>query len=188
MSRYLRLSRRTISMMGEKKQGKETIPNIPLNHPSVHCYLLIRRCHDFLTAETDSNLASLGITQAQYHVLRILDDLGAINMSEISKLLFRGKSNLTTLIDRMEKAGLVERVPVEEDRRINKITMTKKGQEIHDSVAAEHRFFLFNLFKNMTEGEVQQLNGLLSRLAHHLKPKGYVFHEDYLIGEREEKE
>lgn len=185
MSRYLRLSR---SMIDHKKQGKETDPNIPLNHPSVHCYLLIRRCHDFLTAETDNNLASLGITQAQYHVLRILDDLGAINMSEISKLLFRGKSNVTTLIDRMERADLVERVSVEEDRRINKITMTKKGQEIHDSVAEKHRIFLFKLFQNLTEEEVQQLNGLLSKLAHYLKPKGYVFHEDYLRGEQAKKE
>ncbi|MFZ7104256.1 MAG: MarR family winged helix-turn-helix transcriptional regulator [Peptococcaceae bacterium] len=161
-------------MVREIKEITEFGENIPKDHPYVVLYLWLRRCHDLITVKTDNNLLELNISQAQYHVLRILDDLGAVSMTEISKLLFRGKSNLTTLIDRMEKAGLVKRQADEEDRRVLKIEMTPLGQEIHDQVAKLHRSFLVDLFSSLTEEEIKQLNDLLKKLGKSLGHTGNI--------------
>ena len=165
----------------KKKQNDgmklESIESIAKDHPYIILYLWIRRCHDIITTKTDNNLSELNISQAQYHVLRILDDLGAVCMTKISKNLFRRKSNLTTLIDRMEKAGLVRRCPNEEDRRVLKIEMTALGKEMHDKVAKMHRPFLVNLFNGLTDEEITQLNNLLEKLCRTLGYSGSILPE-----------
>lgn len=157
------------------QEGDTDIVSISAHHSSLQLYQLIRRCHDYITTETDSNLAGLDCTQAQYHVLRILDDLGSASMTEISKLLFRGKSNLTTLIDRMERLGLVKRIPLEGDRRVNHIVLTPKGKKVHDKVAKYHRAFILEKFKGLSEQEIKVLNYLLGKTARLLNPSGAVF-------------
>lgn len=151
---------------------------ISFDHPRLLLYQLIRRCHDYITAETDKNLASLGSTQAQYQVLRILDDLDSVSMTKISKLLFRGKSNLTTLIDRMERVGLVKRVALEEDRRVSNIAITPKGKRLHDKVAKYHRFFILETLKGLSDSEVSDLLLLLEKTAHSINPEGAIFNVD----------
>ncbi|KUO63058.1 MAG: hypothetical protein APF84_11055 [Gracilibacter sp. BRH_c7a] len=153
-------------------------PDISFDHPKLQLYQLIRRCHDYITTETDKNLASLGSTQAQYQVLRILDDLDSVSMTKISKLLFRGKSNLTTLIDRMERADLVERVPLEEDRRVSNIAITPKGKRLHDKVAKYHRFFILEKLDGLSDSEVDELLRLLEKAAHSINPEGAIFNAD----------
>jgi len=152
--------------------------NISFDHPKLRLYQLIRRCHDYITAETDKNLMALNSSQAQYQVLRILDDLQCVSMTKISKLLFRGKSSLTTLIDRMERAGLVERISVEEDRRINNIVITPKGKKLHDKVAKYHRVFILEKFSGLSEQEVDELLKLLRKTALTLNPEGEIFNVD----------
>lgn len=152
--------------------------DISFDHPRLLLYQLIRRCHDYITVETDKNLARLGSSQAQYQVLRILVDLHSVSMTEISRLLFRGKSNSTSLIDRMERAGLVERTHLKEDRRVSNIEITQKGRELHDKVAKYHRLFILEKFKGLSDQEVDDLLRLLGRTVHVLNPEGAVFNID----------
>lgn len=151
---------------------------ISYDHPVLLLYQLIRRCNDYITTETDKNLTILGSTQAQYQVLRILVDLNAVSMTKISKLLFRGKSNLTSLIDRMERSGLVERVSVEEDRRVSNIQITAKGKRLHDKVAKRHRSFILEKFKGLSDQEIEDLLQLLKKTAYVLNPDGVIFNVD----------
>jgi len=99
-------------------------------------------------------------------------------MTKISKLLFRGKSNLTTLIDRMERAGLVQRVPLEQDRRVSNITITLKGKRLHDKVAKYHRSFILEQFNGLSDIDVDNLLQLLRKTAHSINPDGAIFNVD----------
>ena len=174
----------TVKMAKEKIRPQESQvneilqPDISFDHPRLQLYQLIRRCHDYITTETDKNLISLGTTQAQYQVLRILDDLGSVSMTKISKLLFRGKSNLTTLIDRMERAGLVERVALKADRRVSNIAITQKGKRLHDRVAKYHRLFILEQLSALSDLEVEDLHRLLEKTAHSINPDGAIFNID----------
>jgi DNA-binding MarR family transcriptional regulator len=52
------------------------------------------------------------------------------SMSEISRELKLSPSAVTQVSDRLERRGLIERVFQEEDRRVRKLRLTKKGQQL----------------------------------------------------------
>ena len=72
------------------------------------------------------------ITTQQYNVLRILYVRGGEGLcsGQISKLMINRIPDMTRLLDRMEKSGLIVRVRSQEDRRKVQIFSTPKGQEL----------------------------------------------------------
>ncbi len=62
-----------------------------------------------------------------YHILRILERSQPLPVSAIGKQLIIAKQNMTTLIDRLMKDGLVERRFDTSDRRVINVFITKKG-------------------------------------------------------------
>lgn len=64
-----------------------------------------------------------------YHILRILERSGPLPVSAIGKQLIIAKQNMTTLVDRLMKEGLVERRFDLKDRRVINVFLTKKGKK-----------------------------------------------------------
>jgi len=52
------------------------------------------------------------------------------SMSEISRELKLSPSAVTQVSDRLERRGLIERVFQDEDRRVRKLRLTRKGQQL----------------------------------------------------------
>lgn len=65
-----------------------------------------------------------------YHILKVLKKRGELPMSEIGRMVYISKSNMTSLIDNLVENGLAERLPDKNDRRVINITLTKKGNEL----------------------------------------------------------
>ena len=55
---------------------------------------------------------------------------GRINQTNLGNMMLVNRSNITGLIDRMEKSGLVRRISDPEDRRVNHVEITDKGSRI----------------------------------------------------------
>src|SRR6187401_763706 len=81
-------------------------------------------------------LAELGLGFAQAHALRMLDPEDPIPMSALAERLFCDASNVTGIVDRLEKRGLVERRSAEGDRRVKALTLTSAGVELREEVMA----------------------------------------------------
>lgn len=77
-----------------------------------------------------------GITQAQYNVLRILRGVHPKGhpRCEIIQRLVEHAPDVTRLVDRMEKHGLVERDRSSEDRRLSLTRITDKGLGVLDQM------------------------------------------------------
>ncbi len=71
-----------------------------------------------------------GLTASQSGVLRTLFHNGSMSSADLSRKLFVTPSNITGIIDRLEKKGLVERVRKETDRRVSLITLTPSGADV----------------------------------------------------------
>jgi len=78
-------------------------------------------------AELDQALAP-GLTSGQLHVLEILREREPMKPSDFLPLLETTPAAVTTLLDRMERSGLVERRRDEQDRRIVWVYMTELGR------------------------------------------------------------
>ncbi len=78
-------------------------------------------------------------SDAQFNVLMILKYSGkTLTQNEIGKRLLVDKSNVTGLIDRMERDGLIARKDVEGDRRSYHIVATAEGRRITDTVEKKY--------------------------------------------------
>jgi DNA-binding MarR family transcriptional regulator len=78
------------------------------------------RVHAALIGELDRELVeSCGLPLRAYEVLLHLEDApdGRARMSELAESVLLSQSGLTRLVDRLERDGLVERLPCDDDRR-----------------------------------------------------------------------
>jgi len=69
------------------------------------------------------------ITIAQGGILALLKQNSGLTMTELSHILSIDNSTITGLIDRLEKARLVQRNSSPHDRRVSRIVITPKGIE-----------------------------------------------------------
>jgi DNA-binding MarR family transcriptional regulator len=69
-----------------------------------------------------------GLTEGQLVVLELLMQLQPMKPSDLLAFLTTTPAAITTLLDRMERGGLVERNRDENDRRIVWVTVTEKGE------------------------------------------------------------
>lgn len=132
--------------------------------PAIDCYLLLRRTHDMLERYVESELNSQGTSSAQYGVLVNLFRMQPCSLTELSTKLFRTSGNITSLIDRMERDGLVERLDHPEDRRVTQVRLTERGAELLRSLRPHHRAFLSDLMNCYSDDELSRLTELLGRL------------------------
>ena len=84
--------------------------------------------------QADRFLSAYGLTPSQFDILTVLSDEGAIPLNRLSERLCCACSNVTGLVDRLERDGLVNRERSSEDRRVILLDLTDKGREILKSV------------------------------------------------------
>ncbi len=75
------------------------------------------------------------LTAQQVGLLRLLDE--PVSMRAFAEELSCDPSNVTGLVDRVERLGLVDRVPDPTDRRIRVLTLTPKGRRLRTRINSE---------------------------------------------------
>jgi DNA-binding MarR family transcriptional regulator len=68
-----------------------------------------------------------GISLADLHAVRVLELLGDVPVSRLGAELGLHRSTVTNLVDRLERSGLVERLPSRDDRRVTLVRPTPAG-------------------------------------------------------------
>jgi len=96
------------------------------------------------TSETIWNASRLFFAQwelspSQFNVLNLLHGLDdGRTQIDLSRELITHRSNVTGLVDRLEKRGLVQRRPVPGDRRAYHVTLTTAGNRLMDAILPEY--------------------------------------------------
>ncbi|HWQ76036.1 MAG TPA: MarR family transcriptional regulator [Syntrophomonas sp.] len=90
-----------------------------------------------------ATLENYGVTMAQSFILFSLLEKDGCTLTEIGNRAQIDNSSLTTMVDKLEKEGLVERRLFAQDRRVVNLYLTDRGRElgktIYDSGAALNR-------------------------------------------------
>jgi DNA-binding MarR family transcriptional regulator len=75
-----------------------------------------------------------GLTDVQFNVLSLIAHQSGktkgLTQAQLSDMMLVNRANITTLIDRMEKAKLVKRTANPDDRRYNIIKLTDRGEKL----------------------------------------------------------
>jgi DNA-binding MarR family transcriptional regulator len=93
---------------------------------------------ELLEAELE---AEAGLPMTWYDVLLHLHERpgGRCRMGELAEAIVLSRSGLTTVVDRMEEAGLLQRRLVPGDRRAVDVALTAAGRRRFAAAAAVHR-------------------------------------------------
>lgn len=106
---------------------------------------------------------------AQGRILYVLWEHEQLSFSELGKLTALAKTTLTSMIDRMEKNGLVTRIPNTKDRRQIFITVSEKGKkqrEVYNRVSEQMNALFYKDFNNQ---EIAFFEDTLKRIINNLE-------------------
>jgi MarR family transcriptional regulator, organic hydroperoxide resistance regulator len=104
----------------------------PFTSPEQEAYLALLRTTDALQARMEAKLKEFGLTGTQYNALRILRGAGqeGLPCSEIGERMITRDPDITRLLDRLQKRGLVERSRGKQDRRVIYGKITAAGLKL----------------------------------------------------------
>ncbi|MFC1485767.1 MarR family winged helix-turn-helix transcriptional regulator [Candidatus Latescibacterota bacterium] len=125
-----------------------------------------------LSKEGERILRPFGLTNAQFNILMLLkyqSKDGKISQTGLSHMLLVRRPNVTGLIDRMEKLGLIRRVADPVDRRVNYIEMTKKGAKIVEKLHSIYYRRLDEVMSVLPEHAYDNLCGYLESIRKNMK-------------------
>lgn len=104
---------------------------------------LMRASDSFLARMLAHGPLGERLTMSRFAALEALYHHGPLCPGEIAAKVLKTKANMTTVIDNLEREGLVTRTPSEEDRRKTLVTLTAEGAtliaEVFPRVAAAIR-------------------------------------------------
>ena len=143
----------------------------PFASAEEEAYLNLLRTVSVLGAGFAGLFKERGLSEATYNILRILRGHAAagadgVPCQTIGEQLVARLPDLTRLVDRLEKGGLVKRSKTPEDRRVVLVGITRRGldllKDLDRPVAAANRTMLGHL----SRAELTELNRLLVKARH----------------------
>jgi DNA-binding MarR family transcriptional regulator len=105
------------------------------------------------------------LTGPQLTVIKMLQAVGDLSLSELSERIRAQNSTVTGIIDRMERESLVVRSRSTEDRRVVHIKLTEKGARIAREIDVEPMEVLRDALAGLSPGESRDLMRILTKIA-----------------------
>ena len=106
-----------------------------------------------------------GTPLSHVQVLAMLQDMGTMSVSEISRRLGIAKPNITPLVDRLFEAGFVDRQHDENDRRVVNIVLMPAGEEKLAAIRATISRQIQTQSDGLSVSEFRDLNDSLSSVV-----------------------
>jgi DNA-binding MarR family transcriptional regulator len=105
--------------------------DLEFTDPAFTSFALVRQAWAALNKATEMKLAKAGLTPEKTAVLWACRDYpGQLSPAEISRLLSRENQTIAGLLNRMEREGLVKRVPKRKGQPFTEVVLTAKGEEV----------------------------------------------------------
>lgn len=130
---------------------------------------------------------AIGIYPGQPQILEVLLKNGESSQREIAKKIHVSPSSVTVSIKRMQKAGLVEKSPNENDLRYNKIKITERGKEVLRKCEAEFNMIDSKMFSGFTDEEIVSFKNTIERIIGNLSAEKIEPEEICSFFDREKK-
>lgn len=109
------------------------------------------------------------LTGPQLTVVKLLEQIGDLSLSELSERIRAQNSTVTGIIDRMEREGLVTRERSKEDRRVVYIRLTTKGKKLAEEIPVEPMEIFRGALESLSAAEVRDLMKILGKVARRVR-------------------
>ena len=134
--------------------------------PAQEAVLNVFATESWVSGEIAAALSPHGVTQAQYNVLRILrgSHPARLACSDIGDRLVDRTPDVTRLLVRLEKHGLVERRRAEHDRRVVEVAITDAGLDTLETLDGPVDGVMDRVTERLSSDDLATLSALLERM------------------------
>ncbi len=145
--------------MGTKHRGT------PDEIRALDAYVKLSRAAAAVEAAVNKHLADAGLTISQFGVLEALWHLGPLSQGALARKILKSPANLTTVLDNLERRGLILRRRDPRDRRVVIVEPTDAGAERIARLFPHHVRRVVESFSVLDHHEQDQLGQLCRRLG-----------------------
>ncbi len=128
-------------------------------------FIKLTRCTNSLFSRLTERNTLGDITPSQFAVLEALYHLGSMTQGEVGAKVLKSGSNMTTVIDNLERDSLVRRERDAKDRRVIHVHLTEAGTGKVEAILPGHIAALVDEFSVLSASEQQSLAGLCKKLG-----------------------
>jgi DNA-binding MarR family transcriptional regulator len=159
------MTKKTVSTVGE-----EILQTRDFATMEEEMLVSLLRTTDVLQERFEHMIRPFNISMTQYNVLRILRGAGAGGRTcgEIGERMIAREPDVTRLLERMDKAGLIRRTRDSKDRRVVMTRITNAGLKLLDELEPKLRE-LDGLLKPMGERKIETTLRLLDEVRAHVR-------------------
>ena len=126
----------------------------------------LSRSLNFVQARLTPHLQKgFGITESQFGVMEALLHLGPLSQGQLCAKILRSGSNITTVVDNLERDGMVTRERDAADRRVQIVALTEKGRSLIIRAFPAHVARVTELMSALSADEQRELGRICRKLG-----------------------
>ena len=139
-------------------------------HVATSVWVRLLKAHSLLLREVRRRVPA-PLTLPQFDVLAQLYRGGAMTPGELTRELLVTAGNVTGIVERLTRMGLVSRHRVPEDGRAVRVRLTPRGRQLMSRAIPRHRREVAALLSVLPAGELKRLRLLLGTLGEELQAR-----------------
>jgi MarR family transcriptional regulator, 2-MHQ and catechol-resistance regulon repressor len=132
---------------------------------SLKLFVVLSKAYKTVMDRAVKDMKQYGLPPSEFMVLELLYTKGKIPLQQIGEKILITSGSITYNIDKLEKKGLLKRVPCLEDRRVIYAEMTAAGNELFDRIFPDHSATIHSLMKALSLDEKKVMIDLLKKLG-----------------------
>lgn len=132
-------------------------------------WVIFHQTYDLITRYEENELVETGTTREQFLALWLMKFMGEVSdnpikVTDLASSLYRSVNSTSSLVDRMERNGLIEKVRDIPDRRAIRLLVTPKGEEAFGIGLKSQRPLIKRIFSTFEDEDIKTLLSLLKKL------------------------
>jgi DNA-binding MarR family transcriptional regulator len=134
-----------------------------VSRTDVSLWVRFLESHNLMLAELRRRLTDRS-TMPRFDLLANLEREDGQTLAALSRRMLVTAGNLTGLVDRAERDGVVERRADPRDRRLSRVYLTPSGRELVQGLIPVHAAHVRELLRVLDEGDRRELRRILGKL------------------------
>ena len=122
------------------------------------------RAYQAFRSYSDADIRQLGLTSSQFDDFATLGNTPGMTFKQLAEKTLTTKGELTGIIDRLEKKGLVRREVPPEDRRSFIAVLTPEGERVFQETFPAHIAHLKQRFERLDRQELEEIRIALEKI------------------------
>jgi MarR family 2-MHQ and catechol resistance regulon transcriptional repressor len=127
--------------------------------------IALTRAANAVTASLHGRGTHGPLTASQFGVLEALHHLGPMSQRALAGKILKSSGNLVTVIDNLERRGLVRRRKLDSDRRVAEVSLTGEGRRVIETLFPAHVAAVVDAFSALSGDEQAELRRLCRKVG-----------------------